>query len=204
MKWLIQSNIPNKAFEGVLSFLDHTGRDVKTIQFTNDDIRKKNIQGIIETVGGKHNTYAGPVGVFGSVGFVRFIRGELKNSFCPTIVTFDDKFEFMCRYFGEEYLNINSFNSTSNRLEDILRLSGRVFVKPVSGKKFSGVVFDVDRMSDSDIALFEEIKQNTYHILVNTHLSKLKREMRFWVIDGKIVAQSQNILDELVEHDPVC
>lgn len=202
MKWLVQSNIPNRSFEGVLSFLDHTGRDVKTIQFTEEDIQNKNIQGIVNSVG-KDDAYFGPVGIFGSVKFIRFIGGELRNSFCPTIVTFDDQFDFMCRHFGDEYLNINSFNSTTNRLEELLKNTRRMFVKPVSDKKFSGVVFDIDRMSDSDTALFEELKQHNYHILVNTHLSKLKREMRFWVIDGKIVAQSQYVLEGLVEPDPV-
>lgn len=200
MKWLVQSNIPNRSFEGMLSYLDNSGRDVTTVTYTKADSWGKNMKNINDAI-----FYKNPlpddssIGLFGSVRLIKDFNSTYSNYLCPTIITMHDQFKTMLRFFGEEYLNINASYGLTPDLPALLDRHRKIFIKPINDKTFSGVVFDIDKMSDSDLELYEELKTHSYDMIWSTEISLIKREYRFWVIDREIVTQSQYMLDGLVD-----
>ena len=200
MKWIVQKNIHNRSFEGLLSYLDHNEKEVYTVSYTNDDSHGKNLTSITDIIEGQDRNH---IGLFGSVRLIHDVRDTFSKDLCPTIIALNDQYYYMNYWFGDDYLNIKSQYGNSSNIEIYLDAYGKIFVKPILDKSFSGVVLDKERMSDSDMEFYDFLKSHNYQIIYNHDLKKLKREYRFWVVENKIVTGSQYMLDGLVEPSKV-
>lgn len=207
MKWLVQKNLSNRTFEGILSCLDNTGRDVTTVSFTMDDINRDlfDVLPVLEPYFGKgsilDNGTIGPptLGVFGSVAFMEFISKHISLRYCPTISSVDDQFYFMKSVFGRDYLNFNAEYVLPSNLKIYFNRIPKAFIKPLGKKTFPGVILQSEDFLDPDKQEIIKAIRNEHAVMFSTDIKKIVREMRFWVIDRKIVTHSTYVIDGLVE-----
>lgn len=192
MKWLIQSNVPSGSFDDLLSFLDNNNREVRTFKCTNDyldeamDINKDPQRDSTNTI------------IFSSVEVSALFDYKHQPLFSTTLI---DQNKILSFFFGTEYLNYGSLTVASNKINKFLTRNHRIFVKPADGKIFPGRVFDISAMSDSEWKLVDEISVSDTDIIVSSTIFKLKRETRFWVINGKIITGSIYAIDGLGHPD---
>lgn len=197
MKWLIQSNIPNKSFDTLLSYLDNSNKEVETFRFTEADYKASHVPLILDP----NETY----GFFGSVQFNKTAMTSLPFDFCLSSFKLLDQYEFLSKVFGTEYLNVDAIKTTGVYTEKLLKHYGKIFVKPEGDKTFPGIVLDSRNISDIDDSLIGNIMANNEAILVNPKISNITREMRFWVVDNEIVSCSTYAIDNcghLSKHVP--
>ena len=207
MKWIVQKNLPNRTFEGILSCLDNTGRDVTTVSFTMDDI-DSNLFDVLPSLKpyfGEDSIYFNgsksppPLGIFGSVAFIEFVSKRISLRYCPTISSVADEFDFMKSTFGDDYLNINADYAATNHLQLYFKNISKVFVKPLGKKTFPGVILKQEDFHDDDKQWIIDAIKDEHTVLLNSDIKTLAREMRFWVIDGQIITHSTYALDGMVE-----
>lgn len=147
--------------------------------------------------------------VFGSLKLSRLSK---KYGWTPgTMITDNHDYNVYSKYYKDELLN---YDSRIFKLSDDFEWNQDIqFIRPCTDSKiFTGKVFDKDMWEDTKKFLLhpDHVTSATPDSLIQVaNPKKITQEIRFWVVDGKIVTQSTYrrgtflVYDNIVDQDAV-
>ncbi len=195
MYYIIQKNLfREEGYDKLIKTLDRFNISYELINVSNDK----------ETL--DFNTDREDVFIFGSLKLARLSKQY--NWFPGTLITKNHDYDVYSKHYKENLLNYDSrIVKFGNDFEWI---SDKHFIRPtLDSKVFTGRVFTYEEWTNFKNNLLPKTTITNETLLQVATVKNITQEIRFWIIDGKIVTQSTYrrgtyiAYDDIVDNDAI-
>jgi len=198
MYYIIQENLfREEGHSKLISFMDRFNMDYElvNIRSDSDDIIFK--------------TDRKDVFCFGALKLARLSKKYEWNPGC--LITNNHDYEVYSKYYKDNLLN---YDSKIFKISDNIDFSQDMFIRPcLDSKIFTGKIFNKYDWDDTQYHLLNDKRYKTSvtnETLVQVAIPKnITQEVRFWIVDGKIITQSTYrrgtfmVYDNIVDADAI-